>query len=164
MTTIALIKTKSKNGKNLLERGAGKVAVDLIITERWEKIKSFQIDDSTAEEPFSFVLREEMQWEEGFAILAIQEYKKFMLLSSLYPSLMTPSVHVDTVWHLHLLYTRSYQRFCAEALDCKFLHHEPSKGGEDEEGYFKGLYQDTLAKYDELFGEPPPTEIWGKRV
>ncbi len=160
----AVVFEQSGSGKGLSTDSPAQLAVNLAIAQRWQKILSFELDDLQADEPFSFVLREEMQWDEDFTILALQEYKRFMLLSSLFPSLMTPSVHVDTVWHLHLLYTRSYHRFCKEALDCEFIHHEPSKGGEQQESYFKGLFKGTLEKYEEVFGEAPPVEIWGRRV
>jgi hypothetical protein len=137
---------------------------DPILAAKWERVASFVIDDPSAEQPFSFILRQEMEWDSEFTELAISEYRKFMLLCSLYPHSMTPSVHVDTVWHLHLLYTRNYHKFCLETLDCNFLHHDPSKGGPVEDQIFTDFYAITLAKYVEIFGTIPPDPIWGSRV
>jgi hypothetical protein len=137
----------------------------LLVADFWQRAEAFEIDDSTAESPFSRVLMEEMQWDENFTRLAILEYKKFMLLSALFPNgNMTPSVHVDTVWHMHLLYTRSYQQFCKEAFNTDFLHHEPSKGGTAEAGTHKNSYDETLNVYMKMFGIEPLQEIWGARV
>jgi hypothetical protein len=141
-----------------------KLKSDASLAEMWQKIATFQIDDLTAEQPFSSVLVQEMGWDEDFANLAILEYRKFMLLCNLYPQAMTPSVHVDTVWHLHLLYTRNYHSFCVEALGCNYLHHEPSKGGPVEDQIFTDFYAATLKMYSEVFGSIPPESIWGRRV
>jgi hypothetical protein len=137
----------------------------LLVADLWRRAEAFEIDYPTAESPFSRVLMDEMQWDETFTCLAILEYKKFMLLSVLFPNgNMTPSVHVDTVWHMHLLYTRSYHQFCKEALNSDFLHHEPSKGGTVEAGTHKDSYAETLNVYVKTFGIEPPHEIWGARV
>lgn len=131
----------------------------------WERAKLFQIDDPTAESPFSAVLSEEMQWDKEFTDLAINEYKRFMVLSALFPDgNTTPSVHVDTVWHMHLLYTRSYHAFCNDALESEYLHHEPSKGGVSDVQMHRDSYAETLETYVRVFGVEPPREIWGARV
>jgi hypothetical protein len=160
------IVTIEKTPKNALDKSfACKVEAVPSIAHRWRRVEAFAMDDPTAAEPLSFTLWQEMQWTEEFSALAILEYKRFMLLCSIFPDgNMTPSVHVDTVWHLHLLYTRSYQRFCQETLDCAFFHHEPSKGGEQEEALHQDAYSDTLAAYVDTFGMEPPVEIWGARI
>lgn len=130
-------------------------------TERWLRIKSFELDQAEVPLPFSHCLAVEMDWDPAFAKLAIEEYRKFILLSSLNPDEIIPSLHVDTVWHMHLLYTRNYLRFCKEALDCDFHHHEPANGVEGESEQFRDLYKETLQKYENFFGTKPPSEIWG---
>lgn len=141
-----------------------RIYTDPVIAEWWQRAQSFCMDDPHAAEPYTYVLSDEMGWDADFTQLAILEYKKFMLLCRIYPDNMTPSVDVDTVWHLHLMYTRSYQRFCREALDTEFLHHEPSSGGSAQEQQHKDWYAETLNCYVESFGNVPPYEIWGKRV
>lgn len=120
---------------------------------RWQRIESFEL-------PITDALASEMDWDLAFIQIASMEYKKFVFLSSLYPDRMVPSIHVDTVWHMHLLYTRSYQNFCRNALQVEFLHHEPSSGGSEEESKYKSLYLNTLIVYEEFFGSPP-VAIWG---
>lgn len=123
------------------------------LSERWKKISSFEF-------PFSAALDNEMGWEPEFRQAAENEYRKFAFLSSLFPETMVPSVHVDTVWHMHLLYTKSYQNFCQEALGVQFLHHEPATGAESEDQMYKSLYVNTLTVYEEFFAKPP-LAIWG---
>lgn len=141
------------------------IATDRTFADRWQKVESFEIDDPTAKEPFSFVLCDKMFWSKELAEHVIVEYKKFMLLCSMFPERnITPSVDIDTVWHLHLLYTRSYFRFCNDALGCAFLHHEPSKGGDEQESFHENSYDKTLQTYSEVFGYEAPESVWGCRV
>ena len=138
-------------------------ASDEVIQERWRKVLNFKFDDDSAALPFTQALAFEMNWSYEFLNLAVSEYRKFMLLCSIYPGEIVPSVDVDTVWHWHLLYTRSYQQFCREALERDFLHHEPSKGGPDEDRLYAEMYEESLSKYKRHFG-PAPAEIWGPKA
>jgi hypothetical protein len=134
------------------------------VFERWTKTLNFSIDDATACKPFSKALSIAMSWDEEFTAFAILEYKKFMFLCSLFPGTsLAPSLHVDTVWHMHLLYTRSYHEFCRQALGCGFFHHEPSTGEPSEKQMLESSYSDTLDFYQSFFGSAP-SEIWGERV
>ena len=125
---------------------------DTELFTRWQRVESFAL-------PIAEALASEIDWDLPFIQIAQIEYKKFAFLSSLYPEKMVPSIHVDTVWHMHLLYTRSYQNFCREALQIEFLHHEPS-GSADDESKYKSQYLNTLIVYEEFFGSPPAA-IWG---
>lgn len=131
------------------------------LADRWDRIQLFEFDDPHANQPFSKGLAEEMEWDYEFTLQVIAEYRKFMLLSSLAPDSMVPSVHIDTVWHWHLLYTKSYRLFCQTALGCEFLDHNPGTGNYGEEEHFSLLYKRTLACYEEFFGRRAPEAIWG---
>jgi uncharacterized protein (TIGR04222 family) len=73
---------------------------------------------------------------------------------------VTPSDAVDQVWHLHLTYTCSYwQDFCPDVLGCP-LQHGPTRGGAQEARRFERDYDQTLASYERIFGEPAPADIW----
>jgi hypothetical protein len=134
------------------------------VFERWTTTLNFVIDDATACKPFSRALSLAMSWDDEFTALATLEYKKFMFLCSLFPQAsLTPSLHVDTVWHMHLLYTRSYHQFCKEALGCRFFHHEPSTGEPSEQQFHEDSYSNTVDLYESYFGLAP-IEFWGKRV
>lgn len=124
----------------------------------WELISSFPMDNPKAELKFSDRLAYLNGWTDAYAKQAIQEYLKFIFLCAVSEQMVTPSLVVDSVWHLHLLYTRSYQELCT--LAGRFIHHEPSLGGEAETGKFKNIYEQTLAMYTRFFGTPP-RNIWG---
>ena len=73
---------------------------------------------------------------------------------------LTPSDQVDQVWHLHLLYTRSYWTdFCQNTLG-RQIHHGPTQGGEAEGNKYNDLYEKTLQLYKVLFERDAPADIW----
>ena len=73
---------------------------------------------------------------------------------------LTPSDQVDQVWHLHLLYTRSYWiEFCKNTLGQE-IHHGPSKGGKSEKEKFGDWYSKTKELYSKTFDKKPPEDIW----
>src|SRR5262249_50433300 len=95
----------------------------------WQCIQDFPIDDPGDAFSFSARLAHENGWSGATAAAAIEEYRKFIYLIGVSDSPLTPSEAVDQVWHLHLLYTRSYwTEFCGGVL-CRPLHHEPTRGG-----------------------------------
>jgi uncharacterized protein (TIGR04222 family) len=126
----------------------------------WEKLERLQLDDDNAVFDFSARLSKENGWSREFTSRVIQEYKRFLLLAMHAGHPVTPSEAVDQVWHLHLVYTRSYwQVLCGQILG-RSLHHEPTKGGAMEGGKFREQYQRTLESYRRLFGEEPPADVW----
>lgn len=126
----------------------------------WTAIKNFEFDDPKAEFSFSDRLARENGWTLEFALDAIEEYKKFMFLICISKETLTPSDIVDQVWHLHLLYTKSYWiTWCDEVLGRK-IHHSPTKGGSTERKNFKRLYQNTLELYASAFGIKAPARFW----
>ena len=126
----------------------------------WNRIQSFELDDPSATLPFSARLAREQGWSRAYAHAAIEEYKRFLYLAATAPHPVTPSVAVDEVWHLHLVYTRSYwEELCGRVLG-KPLHHEPTRGGPSEGRKYADLYARTLARHRETFGEAPPPSLW----
>lgn len=119
-------------------------------------VLDFEIDDPLAEFKFSDRLANENMWDKKYTKRCIEEYKKFMFLAEYYKC-VTPSVAVDEVWHLHLIYTRSYQEMCE--IIGRFIHHGPTKGGEKEDDRYIAQYNNTLSLYRFHFGEPP-CDIW----
>jgi hypothetical protein len=125
----------------------------------FDRIHAFMFDDPDAAYPFAARLARENGWSRSFADRAIEEYKRFMFLAVVAGHPVTPSDQVDQVWHLHLLYTRSYwDRFCGEVLG-RPVDHGPTKGGKQEGSKFEQWYERTLASYRSVFGEPP-TDLW----
>ena len=98
----------------------------------WNRLQEFSLDESSVDFPFSKKLAKEENWTETFTRKAIDEYKKFAYLCCKLPNGASPSEIIDKVWHMHLIYTQNYwEEFCPEVLQQK-LHHQPSKGGENE--------------------------------
>jgi uncharacterized protein (TIGR04222 family) len=134
--------------------------MDEMLQAKWRAIEAFALDDPGAALPFSRRLARDKAWSLPFTQRAIREYKRFVFLALHAGHPVTPSEAVDEVWHEHLTYTRSYwERFCGEILG-RPLHHEPTRGGQQERERYHGQYERTLAAYEQLFGEKPPADIW----
>lgn len=128
--------------------------------ELWERIRRFELDDPNAAFSFTDRLARENGWSMSLALQAVQEYKKFMFLLCIAPHPLTPSDQVDQVWHLHLLYTRSYWlEFCEQVLG-RAMHHGPTKGGAAEQDKFDDWYARTKQLYEATFGTVPPPDLW----
>lgn len=127
----------------------------------WNDLQNFWIDDPQSVVPFSKRLAQERGWTKEFTDRAIQEYRRFLFLAVVGDHQVTPSDIVDQVWHMHLLYTRSYwDHLCTHVIK-KRLHHEPANAPKDE-ALFKQQYRKTLTTYARLIGHEPPADIWGK--
>lgn len=124
-----------------------------------EKLMSFELDDSNSSFTFSDRLARENDWSLEYSIRAIHEYKRFIYLIIISKEPLTPSDEIDQVWHLHLLYTQSYWKdMCRDLLKTE-IHHGPTKGIEERDG-FKDAYQNTLSLYKKVFDEEAPKDIW----
>jgi len=65
-------------------------------------------------------------WTRQQAFRAIERYKTFLFISSLYPqTVLVPTQEIDHVWHCHILHTRKYRQDC-EMLFGYFIDHEPA--------------------------------------
>ena len=125
-----------------------------------QRIMAFELDQGKPALTFAQRLARENRWPLDFASRAILEYKRFIFLACTADHAVTPSEQVDQVWHLHLTYTRSYwDRFCGQVLG-RPLHHDPTRGGDDEDSKYRELYERTLASYAACFGESAPVECW----
>ena len=126
----------------------------------WNDIRDFELDDDQHMYMFSDRLAKENGWSKCFALRAVDEYKKFMFLICITNQPLTPSGEIDQVWHLHLLYTRSYwKEFCTEVLK-REVHHGPTRGGPEERNKFNNWYSATLHHYRKNFNCEPPPDLW----
>lgn len=125
----------------------------------WIKIRNHKI--GSVEDEYSFLnrLAFENRWSKNFSLKVFEEYKRFIYLLCHCNHPVTPSVEVDQVWHLHLLYTRDYWDKFVPKLT-KVPHHEPTSGGQDEARKFIEYYNKTLISYKKIFDENPPRTIW----
>ena len=126
----------------------------------WARIDALSLDDPQAAFAFSRRLARDNGWSVTFSRRVIREYKRFVYLSQVSDSPVTPSDEVDQVWHLHLSYTRHYWESMCDQVLSRPLHHGPTRGGVAEEERYIGCYQDTCALYLREFGEKPPKDIW----
>jgi len=125
----------------------------------WQTARYYPLDDMDSDVKFSDRLARENLWSKEFTDRVIMEYKKFMFLAIVSKDPVTPSLEVDEAWHLHLLYTREYEKFC-HALRSGYVHHGPTKGGKKEDDKFVDWYEKTKTDYMIWFDEKPPTDIW----
>ena len=125
-----------------------------------EQLREFRFEGNGVALPFHERLARDNGWSIGFTARAISEYRRFVFLAMVAGHPVTPSDQVDQVWHLHLLYTKSYwDRLCGDVLE-RPLHHEPTTGGESESHKFASWYARTLESYRQIFQEQPPEDIW----
>ena len=108
---------------------------------------------------FSHRLARENGWSRERAARVIAEYQRFLILASASEGIICPSDDVDQAWHLHILHTRDYRRFCRRLLGHR-LDHTPSQGGLTEQTKYREAYSRTLDRYRATFGEEPPADIW----
>ncbi|MEC4052497.1 DUF1399 domain-containing protein [Myroides odoratimimus] len=129
--------------------------------ELWAKIEAFQLDKWTDEYGFVLRLAKENLWTKHFTESAILEYKKFMYLAATSNQMVSPSDIVDIVWHQHLIFTQSYNRFCK--LLGKDIQHIPSTHNRTEIDKFREAKEQTTTLYTKAFGAQPK-EIWEYRT
>lgn len=126
----------------------------------YKKIVAFNIDNKVAELSFANRLCRENDWGMSYTLKCINEYKKFLYLSAISQTSLTPSDEVDQVWHLHLTYTKSYwTELCEKVLERDF-HHNPTIGGSKEQTKYETQYQQTLDLYHQVFHKVPDVDIW----
>lgn len=125
-----------------------------------QRIEAFQLDDPKAQLPFTSRLAREQGWTHAYAGRVCREYKRFIALAVLAGHPVSPSHAVDQVWHLHLVYTRSYWVDLCRGVLGQELHHSPTTGGMAETSKFEDWYARTLESYRRIFGEEPPGAVW----
>lgn len=123
----------------------------------WEKIELFDFDHPPSEYDFTLRLAHENYWTQNFTKQAILEYKKFMYLAAVSDMMVSPSEIVDTVWHQHLIFTKSYSEFCT--ILGKQIQHIPSTHNKEDFQKFKLAKERTTKLYEIYFGKQPES-IW----
>ncbi|MBX3433056.1 MAG: TIGR04222 domain-containing membrane protein [Pirellulales bacterium] len=126
----------------------------------WTKLAAFPLDDPGAETPFSVRLARDKGWSLRDAQRVVEEYRRFLYLTTAATEPACPSEEVDAAWHLHLCYTRSYwDDLCGQVLGGP-LHHDPTAGGGAQLDYHRRIYAATLETYRAEFDCQPPHAIW----
>jgi len=94
----------------------------------------------------------EVEWDK-----AELEYRRFLSLKRLYPSIaLVPSKQVNSIWHAHILDTRSYRTDCEQVFG-RFIDYYPYLGiyGEDDQQELKNAFAETVTLYEKHFGAYP---------
>ncbi len=89
------------------------------------------------------------------------EFKRFMSIILIKPEnvkIVAPSRPVDMYWHLFVLDTREYRKFCEQVFG-RFIDHVPSSDARRQ--HTRDAYVSTLDAYNKLFGVPDG-RIWPK--
>lgn len=123
----------------------------------WNQIVDFDFDNPPAEYSFTLRLAKENHWTKNFTQRAILEYKKFMYLAATANAMVSPSEVVDIVWHQHLIFSQSYERFCQ--ILGKPIKHIPSTHDKKDFQKFEQAAFRTKELYTQNFGEQPAS-IW----
>ena len=125
----------------------------------WDEILNFELDDPDSSFSFTDRLARENGWTIEFSVRSIMEYKRFIFLICVSDTPQTPSDQVDQVWHLHLIYTRSYWIDLCRNILKREIHHGPTSGSGDKQR-FENQYEKTKALYSKVFEQEPPSDIW----
>ena len=157
---------------NPSENSSGLLTRDPRAAELWERLRHFSFDEGNGPRTFAQRLALEQGWSAAFTARAIEEYRRFLLLFALSENgaadapadpprvRIVPSAVVDKVWHLHLLYTRSYWgTLCGEILG-RPLHHRPADGSPGEPASLADVHRANMDAYRATFGKEPPIDIW----
>jgi uncharacterized protein (TIGR04222 family) len=135
----------------------------LLTTEQrdvWKRLSEFAFDSPAHRRPFSLRLAQEHGWTAAYTQRVLDEYRRFLFLTVAAGHVVCPSDDVDEAWHQHLTFTRSYwQDLCGDVLG-RALHHDPSRGGNEEAIRHCTMYAETLESYHRIFGEEAPGDIW----
>ena len=110
---------------------------------------------------FASTLSRKLDWPAGFALQAIEEYKRFVFLGVVSRTPVTPPKIIDQVWHEHILFSAAYRDFCKEVVRQDFDHHPELVPTSEQTGVFQAQYAATLELYEKEFNYPPPVLIWG---
>ncbi len=102
-------------------------------------------------------------WADDYALRAIEEYRRFIYLTRVWDSQLTPSEVVDTVWHAHMADSADYVEGFSKPLFGEIAHHEPCAGAEEMLRY-EDQFRVTRDAYIAEFQADPPPDIWDFRT
>ncbi len=128
--------------------------------ELWRRLEGFRFDGDVGAGHFVRKLARDNGWAESHAGRVVEEYRRYVYLACTAGHVAVPSHPVDLAWHQHLLDTQPYwDEFCQKVLR-RPLHHHPARADGDDRRRYVDLYKQTLASYENTFGEAPPPDIW----
>lgn len=122
-------------------------------------LSHMQIEEPGTGRRFEAVLAERQGWTLEFAERVADEYCGFLYLAATAGFEVTPSNAVDQAWHLHLEWPH-YREILCDRIIGRPLEHRPGTGEPEDEARYQVQYQETLALYEQVFGKPPPEDVW----
>ncbi len=126
----------------------------------WEKInEKFGATDASTK-AFADKISRKHNCSKGYALKAVNEYKKFLYLAVISDFHVTPSQPIDKVWHEHILFTQAYGIFCKEIIEYELNHHPELIPLDEQTERYHAQYLGTIELYIKEFGKLPPTSIW----
>ena len=143
--------------------------------ELWARISRYSFPDHVPSGPkwlrgssnpksrLQHSLETKENWTEDYALRAIEEYRRFIYLTRVAPTQVTPSEVVDKVWHVHMADSADYIDDFSMPLFGEIAHHEPCVGPEEMPRYHD-QYQTTRDHYREEFQADPPIDVWDFRT
>ena len=125
----------------------------------WARLQAHVFDSADSAAPYSVKLARAEGWSAAYTARVIEEYRRFLYLTQVSDTQVTPCQVVDAAWHMHLTFTRDYWgALCPEVIG-KPVHHQPC-AGEEEMPRYRDQFAATKALYRAEFGEDPPADIW----
>lgn len=125
-----------------------------------DTISSIFTGENASTKAFAKKIATKHNWENWFAMHAINEYKKFIYLGVISPTQITPSKLIDVVWHEHILFTKAYRDFCLQIIEQDFDHYPELLPTAEQTALYKAQYDATLKLYKKEFGIEAPDNIW----
>lgn len=89
---------------------------------------------------------------EKTAEMAFHSFKQFIAIKAFCQSEVTPSVELDRIWHIFLIYTKHYRGFCNEYFG-NFIDHSPTDHASHAEQYLatRDLATTIFGRLDEKY-------------
>ena len=125
----------------------------------WAALSHMQIQLPGGATRFEEALAEQQAWPLRFASRVTDEYRRFLYLAATAGSEVTPSQAVDEAWHLHLTLPHYREMLVGQILG-RPLDHRPGTGEPEDDERCRRQYEETLASYEQVFGQAPPRDIW----
>ncbi len=118
----------------------------------------FVAPDFTSPQMLPYLRKKLASWDEAYFELHLNEFLKFMYLRSLYGRGFIPVVKdVDEIWHLFILQTVEYEKFCFALPGKHFIHHNSIAFADyhEQEGREAVVrrFLDWIPKYVHHFGD-----------
>ena len=99
-------------------------------------------------------------WTPEFGEQVKVEYERFLELRAA-NSKLSPSDTIDKLWHVHILDTKSYIRYCMGKFN-KYIHHDPADSVDQMARRIR--LADTKAAYSMRFGQFVHPVVWDEHA